>query len=125
MNIGNRIRKLRELRNLKQSHIAEKLGTTQQTYSRYESGEIEITVTKLIEIAKVLDIKPEDIFMFDEKAMFNYNYWNVYEHGVGITTQNFNEELVKELKIQHRMQIENLKQEIERLHGLLEKALTK
>lgn len=125
MQIGQRVRKLQELRNLKQSHMAEKLGATQQTYSRYENGEIEITVNKLIEIAKVLDMKPEEVFMFDEKAMFNYNYWNVYEHGTGITTQNFNDELIKELKIQHRTQVETLKEEINRLHTLLEKSFNK
>lgn len=124
MQVGQRIRKLRELRNLKQSYMAEALGTTQQTYSRYESGEVEMSVSRLIDIAKILDIRPEEIFMFDEKAMFNYNYWTVKESATEIK-QHFNEELIKELKQQYEARIAQQAQEIERLHALLEKSFTK
>lgn len=47
-----RIRDLREDRDLTQSKVAELLGCTQQTYSRYESGEITIDIYNLAKLAK-------------------------------------------------------------------------
>ncbi len=47
-----RIRDLREDNDLTQSQIAKLLGCTQQTYSRYETGEITIDINSLITLAK-------------------------------------------------------------------------
>lgn len=47
-----RIRDLREDMDLTQSKIAKMLGCSQQTYSRYESGEIIIDINSLIKLAK-------------------------------------------------------------------------
>ena len=47
-----RIRSLREDKDLTQSQIAKLLGCTQQTYSRYESGEITIDIYNLVKLAK-------------------------------------------------------------------------
>lgn len=47
-----RIRDLREDRDLTQTAIAKILGCTQQTYSRYESGEITIDIYNLIKLAE-------------------------------------------------------------------------
>ena len=47
-----RIRDLREDSDLTQSKIAEVLGCTQQTYSRYETGEITIDIYSLEKLAK-------------------------------------------------------------------------
>ena len=46
-----RIRNLREDKDLTQSDLAKILGCTQQTYSRYESGEITIDIYNLIKLA--------------------------------------------------------------------------
>ena len=47
-----RIRDLREDRDLTQTAVAKILGCTQQTYSRYESGEIIIDIYNLIKLAE-------------------------------------------------------------------------
>lgn len=47
-----RIRDLREDKDLTQTYIAKILGITQQTYSRYETGEITIDIYNLIKLAK-------------------------------------------------------------------------
>lgn len=47
-----RIRDLREDNDLTQSEIAKILGCTQQTYSRYETGEITIDINSLVKLAK-------------------------------------------------------------------------
>ncbi len=46
-----RIRDLREDRDLTQKEISKLLGCTQQTYSRYETGEITIDIISLIKLA--------------------------------------------------------------------------
>ena len=47
-----RIRDIREDRDLTQTQIGQILNCTQQTYSRYESGEITIDIYNLIKLAK-------------------------------------------------------------------------
>lgn len=47
-----RIRDLREDRDLTQTAVEKILGCTQQTYSRYESGEITIDIYNLIKLAE-------------------------------------------------------------------------
>lgn len=47
-----RIRDLREDNDLTQTQLAQILGCTQQTYSRYESGEITIDIHSLIKLAE-------------------------------------------------------------------------
>lgn len=47
-----RIRDLREDSDLTQTKLAQVLGCTQQTYSRYETGEITIDIYSLEKLAK-------------------------------------------------------------------------
>lgn len=47
-----RIRDLREDKDFTQTYIANILGITQQTYSRYETGEITIDIFNLVKLAK-------------------------------------------------------------------------
>jgi len=56
-----RLRGLREDRDLKQKDIAEVLGTTQQVYSRYENGENEIPVRHIIALARFYKVSADYI----------------------------------------------------------------
>ncbi len=47
-----KIRKLREDSKLYQRNIAEYLGTTQQTYSRYETGELNPSLETMAKLAE-------------------------------------------------------------------------
>ena len=69
--IGNKIKNIRELKNLTQEFIAEKLDVSQAAYSRMENGETKITDEKLNQIAEILEVKPEDIKAFDSQKYFN------------------------------------------------------
>ena len=51
-----RIRNLREDNDYTQKEIAQFLNCTQQTYSRYETGEITIDIYSLIKLAKFYDV---------------------------------------------------------------------
>lgn len=65
------IRKIRELKNLTREYVAEELKMSMSGYGKIERGEVDLTVTKLIEIAKVLDVSVEFIFKFDVSLFFS------------------------------------------------------
>jgi repressor LexA len=57
---GARMNRVREEKNLTLEEIAQKMGLTKATLSRYESGEIEnIPLGRVEEIANILNVSPE------------------------------------------------------------------
>lgn len=101
--IGNKFKKLRELRNFTQSHMAEQLGISQSSYSTIENGEQDITLSRLEEISKLLGMRVEDVITFDEKMVFNIATQNHSQNGYANSfQQTFNhsdkwEELYREM----------------------------
>lgn len=72
--IGNKIKNIRELKNLKQSYMAEQLHISQAAYSKLEKGGIKVSTEKLSQIAEILHVKIEDIISFDkEKYLDKYS----------------------------------------------------
>ena len=71
--VGKKIRKLRELKSFTQEHMATQLGVSQSTYSRYESEDGDVTLQQLKNISDILGVKISDLLAFDEKNIFN-NY---------------------------------------------------
>ena len=69
--IGNKIKNIRELKNLTQEYVAERLDISQSAYSKIENGETKVSEEKLFQIAEVLEVKPEDIKAFDSQKYFN------------------------------------------------------
>lgn len=51
-----RIRDLREDRDLTQQYLAKKLNITQATYSRYETGALDIPTVILIQLSKFYNV---------------------------------------------------------------------
>lgn len=60
------IRELREDRDLKQSEVAELLGTTQQVYSRYENGVNELPIRHLRTLCKYYHVSADYILGIDK-----------------------------------------------------------
>lgn len=60
------IRELREDNDLKQSEIAEILGTTQQVYSRYEKGINKIPVRHIITLCKFYKVSADYILGLEQ-----------------------------------------------------------
>lgn len=50
------LKQIREFRNYSQEYLAEKLGISQETYSRIENGTVSLTVNRLILIAEILQV---------------------------------------------------------------------
>lgn len=69
--IGQRIKRFREDRKITQDVVAEKLGITQTAYSKIENNQSKLSVERLKEIAKILDV-PEDELLNTEANVFNF-----------------------------------------------------
>ncbi len=106
LKIGHKIKKLRELRNLTQEHMAKSIGISQGAYSRIELGESEVTYSKLEKISEELGMKPEEVIAFNESLVFNVMN-NQTGNGLVINNNQISEE-DKNLYIQ---QINLLKEE--------------
>jgi transcriptional regulator with XRE-family HTH domain len=65
------IRKIRELKNLTREFVAAELNMSSSGYGKIERGDVDLTVSKLIEISKVLEVSIEFIFKFDISIFFN------------------------------------------------------
>lgn len=62
MKIGERIRKIRREKDITQEALAQQIGCKQQTIVAYEKNRRELSVTKLEQIAKVLNVPVASFF---------------------------------------------------------------
>lgn len=60
--IGERIKQARKFKGLTQKEVAQVFHMTQQQYSRFENGVFELNYGQIVEICKLLDITPNEIF---------------------------------------------------------------
>jgi transcriptional regulator with XRE-family HTH domain len=120
MNLGLKIRKLRELKNYRQEYMAELLQLTQASYSKIEAGETELTYTRLEQIAAILGIKVEDITNFDEKVILHNHAQNAVVNGY---VNNYNHTAYEHQLLQEQIAV--LKEEIIYLQGVIDKLLGK
>jgi transcriptional regulator with XRE-family HTH domain len=119
MHIGQKIKKLRELKNLTQTHVAEKLGVSQSAYSKMELGESEVTFNRLEKISEVLEMKPEEVIAFNESMVFNV----MHNQNGGNVFGDINNTVSDTERQLYQDQINLLKEEVAYLKKMLEKVL--
>lgn len=115
MNIGDNIKKFRELKNMTREQLASELGLSVSGYSKIERGEIDLTVSRVQEIAQILEVDVSQILNFDATQIFNISN-NQLVQGFGSKVENNN----NHPDDYREKYIQMLESEIERL-----KALTK
>ena len=71
--IGDNLRKIREIKGIKQESVAKQLGLTTNGYGKIERGETSLNIKRLEEIAEILGVNALDIMQFDENIIFNIN----------------------------------------------------
>lgn len=72
--IGSKIRRLREYQRLTQEHVATGLGISQQAYSKLESDTSALTVNQLIVISELLGVSPGSLLDEDaHKVIFHFS----------------------------------------------------
>jgi transcriptional regulator with XRE-family HTH domain len=103
LKVGNKIKKLRELKNYSQEYMAEKLGISQTQFSKIERDESDMNISRLKEISDILGMRIEDVLTFDERYVFNaYDNgqaaYNIYNHQVNEQMQKLYEDKIKLLE---------------------------
>lgn len=94
--VGDKIRKIRELKGFSQENMADMLEMSQRNYARFENNDTDLKFSTLNSIAKILEVSPEQILGFDEQILFQ-NCQNAYG---AFNQTNYNypiEEILKKL----------------------------
>jgi transcriptional regulator with XRE-family HTH domain len=89
--LGQKIKRIREIKGYKQEFVADSLNISQQSYSNIESDKIDVPFSKIEKIAEVFGMKIEDVISFDEKYVLN-NYGEIKGNQIGLN-YSFPEEL--------------------------------
>ena len=115
--IGPNIRKLRDIRAYKQEYLAEQLGMSLSGYGKIERGETDVSIGRLEQIAKVLDIKIETILGFNENIVLQQitNHAQLTNGMYIASSSNQEEERYQNEIILLKEQITQLKQIVELL----------
>jgi transcriptional regulator with XRE-family HTH domain len=119
MNQGEKVRKIREIKGYSQDYMAAKLGITQPSYARIERGETKLNTDRLEEIAKLLEVKPEDILNYDSSIVFHHvnNSQIGYRQENNVTQEANDSKAVKILE----QEVNDLRNERDKLLGIIEK----
>ena len=73
MEIGKKIKKIRELKSFSQQGMSDLLLISQKQYSRIESGEVSPTFNLVLQICASLEISLQQLLEFDTTNFFNNN----------------------------------------------------
>lgn len=66
MPLNNHLKEYRARINVNQTEMGRLVGVSRQTISQIERGDYSPSVTLALKIAKVLDVRVEDIFSYEE-----------------------------------------------------------
>ena len=110
-----KIKQIRELKNVSQEFVANKLGLSIRAYSKIETGETQLTINRLNEISEALGVDPIEVLGFDDKQVFNNCKDGNFGSGDGYIYNALPEKLMQ----QYEKTIAVLEDEIKLLKGLL------
>jgi transcriptional regulator with XRE-family HTH domain len=85
LNIGQNIRRIREMKNLTQEAVAELAGMSVSAFGNIERGDTDVNFRKLADIAEALDVKEEEIVTLGTNTYNNtiHNHENATISGNG------------------------------------------
>lgn len=106
---GDELRKLRNEECYSQEYMTKQLGLTQSTYQRLESGEIKISLERLIKITEIFD-RPIEAFSRNSEET----------HSLSKETINNEIELLHKIILQQEKRIEELENKVKRKNDKIE-----
>lgn len=71
LNIGDSIKKFRELKNITREHMAAELGLSVSAYGNIERNKTDLTISRIQKIAEILEVDISQIMNFDAAQIFN------------------------------------------------------
>jgi transcriptional regulator with XRE-family HTH domain len=110
MQLHEKINFIRKLNGWSREQMAEKLNMSVNGYAKIERGETNIKLSRIEEITKVLGIKEQDLFGFNENIIFGNNSQNTYI--------NSSEALALELEYKNK-EITQLQKQINNLEEII------
>ena len=117
MHIGDKIRKVRELKGYKQEYVADQLNMSVTAYGNLERGDSSPSFDRLEEIAKVLEVSVQDILNIPEQ----FNVQSIVNSQVGFSQKELHyyankssEEQKREIE-SYKISIAHFEKEIEYL----------
>lgn len=123
-NVGQRIKKLREAKNLTQEFMANNLKISQNSYSRIETENTKLTTDRLSEIAEILNV-PTEFILNTQSPIYNFHNENArikYSGNIENIYEDQKETYQNTIKILEE-QLKHYQQENKRLMTLVEKVL--
>jgi transcriptional regulator with XRE-family HTH domain len=110
-----KLKQLRELKNFTQEYMAQQLGLTTRAYSKIESGETQLTINRLNEIASILGVDPIEALGFDHENIFNNCKQEGNYNTIGTSTYQMPDKLIE----QYEKRIQQLESEVVFLRALV------
>lgn len=123
LNIGQKLRKLRNEKGFSQEFLADRLNISQKTYSNMENDRTPITVEILKQLFSELEVDMIDLIT-DSKIIVQYNISKDTSTFNGVVNNNFPEELVNQLK-ERIIDLKNQLLDKDKLIDFLQKKQTK
>jgi DNA-binding Xre family transcriptional regulator len=91
MKLGDNIREIREVeKSFKRSYVAGKLGITTKAYGNIENNVADITLTRLEDIANILECSVSYILSYKETKKEFYNHFQNFQGSKSINIQHQN-----------------------------------
>ena len=81
------IKRLREERGLSQAQMAAALEMSKSGYNKVEQGSVDVSVSRVEQIAALLEVQPAVLFEFESSQVFNISQ-NKYVQGTGARAEN-------------------------------------
>jgi transcriptional regulator with XRE-family HTH domain len=123
MRLGDKIKKIRDLKGLKQEELATLLNISPQAYSKIERNETKLDMERLKQIADIFGVSVEAIEQFDDKNLF-FNHMQECKDSVTINNYYNSDQAVFEKIIEQQKElIAQQKEEIAFLRGQLDRLL--
>ena len=112
--IGARIKELRVNKSISQKKLAEHLNISQSAYAKIEKGISKLDVNRLVEIAQILEVDPNELLYNDQAKTVNFT--NNKISGFGYVNNNY----YSDLKEMYEQSINQLKEEVAFLRKMIE-----
>jgi transcriptional regulator with XRE-family HTH domain len=106
MELPNKLKLIRTLKNWTQEEVADKLDISSHAYAKMERGEMDINFSRLQKIAEVMDIGLLQLFGLDEKNVFNLMGDQNGDHNNQCIDNNWNINSLSNDQMEYKHQLE-------------------
>ena len=123
MSVNEKIKLVRQAKGLTQEAVAEKLGMSVTTYGDIEPGDKDLKLSRLQDIANILEIKPSELLDLNDKAILNINLNKKFKGGNNVSVYFSYDAEIEKLQLQLELKDKELAmkdREIAYLKELLE-----